>query len=265
VDDEVALPGGAANAGAVTRLGDVVVRPTNPHAFAIGGLLEHLHDVGFDAVPKPLGTAPDGRQRFAYIPGDVPVPPFPAWSLTDSVLASTAALLRRFHDAQLRFAAPSDSQWSDEMADPIGGDVICHNDVCPENVVFRDGVAVALLDFDFAAPGRPLHDLAQLAKMWVPLDTDEDAARFGRGGLDPFHRLRVVADAYGLPPDRTEFLDVLSRSIADARGGGFVRRRIGLRQQAFIDMAEAMGGLERYERRYQWFSQHRRQFADALE
>jgi hypothetical protein len=32
-----------------------------------------------------------------------------------------------------------------------------------------------------------------------------------------------------------------------------------------VDMAETMGGLGRYERRYQWFSQHRRQFADALE
>ena len=29
---------------------------------------------------------------------------------------------------------------------------MCHNDVCPENVVFRDGIAVALLDFEFAAP-----------------------------------------------------------------------------------------------------------------
>jgi aminoglycoside phosphotransferase (APT) family kinase protein len=100
------------------------------------------------------------------------------------------------------------------MANPLGGPVICHNDVCPENVVFRDGIAVALLDFDFAAPGRPLHDLAQLAKMWVPLDTNEDAARFGRGGLDPFHRLRVVADGYGLPPGRAEFLQLLERSIS---------------------------------------------------
>jgi hypothetical protein len=99
----------------------------------------------------------------------------------------------------------------------------------------------------------------------VPLDTDEDAARYGRGGLDPFHRLRVVADAYGLPPNRTEFLELLRRSIADARTGGFVRRRIELGEQAFIDMAETMGGLERYERRFEWFEQHRQRCADALE
>ena len=49
------------------------------------------------------------------------------------------------------------------MADPEGGPVVCHNDVCLENVVFRNGEAVALLDFDFAAPGRPVYDLACFA------------------------------------------------------------------------------------------------------
>jgi hypothetical protein len=264
VDGEFELSGGAANAGAVTRVGDVVLRPTSPHTSTIDALLHHLHGVGFHAAPQPLGLARDGRERLAFIPGDVPLPPFPSWSLTDCALASTAALLRDFHDAQAGFVVPPDASWSDEMADSVAGPLVCHNDVCPENVVFRDGVAVAVLDFDFAAPGRSLHDLSQLAKMWVPLDTDEDAARHGRGGLNPFHRLRVVADAYGLPPDRTEFLDLLAQSIADARTGGFVRRRIEAGHQAFIDMAKTMGGLERYERRYQWFERNRQRFADAL-
>jgi hypothetical protein len=265
VDQEIKLAGGVANAGAVTRIGDVVLRPTTLHTATINALLLHLHDAGFDAVPKPLGLAPDGRARVAFIPGDVPLPPFPAWSLTDRALASTAALLRGFHDAQDGFVSPPDASWSDEMADPDGGRVICHNDVCPENVVYRDGIAVALLDFDFAAPGRPHHDLSQLAKMCVPLDTDEDAARYGRGGLDPFHRLRVVADGYGLPPDRSEFLEVIGRSIAASRTGGFVQRRIDEGDQAFIEMAETMGGLERYERRHQWFEHNRQRFADAVQ
>jgi Ser/Thr protein kinase RdoA (MazF antagonist) len=64
-------------------------------------------------------------------------------------------LMRRFHDASRSFD-PSSSTWSDEMADPARGTVVCHNDVCLENVVFRDGIAVGLLDFDFVAPGRLL-------------------------------------------------------------------------------------------------------------
>ena len=38
------------------------------------------------------------------------------------------------------------------MAGPEGGEVLCDNDVGVGNVVFCD--ATALLEFDFAAPGR---------------------------------------------------------------------------------------------------------------
>jgi hypothetical protein len=83
-------------------------------------------------------------------------------------LASTAALLRGLHAAARGFDAFG-LGWSDELADPAGGTVVCHNDVCPENVVFRDGIAVALIDFEFAAPGRPVYDLAHLARLCVPI------------------------------------------------------------------------------------------------
>src|SRR5690606_15630778 len=110
---------------------------------------------------------------------------------------------------------------------PAPGDdpVICHNDVCPENVVYRDGAAVVLLDLEFAAPGRRTHDLASLARMCVPVETDQDAARTGRPGLDVAGRLVVVADAYGLTAARRlELLDALDEQFE--RGGEFVRRRM---------------------------------------
>jgi hypothetical protein len=97
----------------------------------------------------------DGRQeRLEYIAGDVPVPPFPEWWRTDRSLASTAVLLPRFHDATEGLEVGERSLWSQELADPRGGKVICHNDVCPENVVYRDGAAVALLDLDYAERSR---------------------------------------------------------------------------------------------------------------
>jgi thiamine kinase-like enzyme len=262
VDDEVVLKGGVANAGAVTRQGSSVLRPSNPHTAAIHALLRHVRRNGFDGVPLPEGVDADGRERLEYISGDVPVPPFPRWSQSEQALASTAALLRRFHDAQDGFVAPSNATWSDELADPEGGLLICHNDVCPENVVYREATAVALLDFDFAAPGRPEYDLAQLAKMCVPLDTDEDAARLGRGGLDPFARLRVVTDGYGLPPDRSTFVDILDEVIRT--GGDFVRRRVERGEPAFVAMWNDMGGQQRYDRRYAWFTDNRQRFLDAL-
>jgi thiamine kinase-like enzyme len=152
------------------------------------------------------------------------------------------------------------------MVDPAPGDapVACHNDVCPENVVFRGGGAVALLDFDFAAPGRRVFDLASMARMCVPIDTDEHASRTGRGGLDPFIRLRLVADAYGLERhERTMLLDVLDEQID--RGGEFVRRHVDAGEEAFIRMWEEMGGQERFDLRRRWFGDNRSQFIAALQ
>lgn len=259
------LAGGVGNAGAVVRAGDEVLRPAGPHALAIHSLLAHLAGKGFDGVPRVLGVGPEGRERLRFIPGEVPIPPFPTWAQRDPVLASTARLLRRYHDAVLDFEAPAEATWSDELADPTPGPspIVCHNDVCPENVVHRDGEAVALLDFEFAAPGRPVWDVAALARMCVPIDTDDDAARTGRRGLDPFARLAVVADAYGLDPgERVALLDALAVQVA--QGGEFVRRRVESGEPAFVEMWEHMGGQARYDRRREWFASQRPRFESAL-
>lgn len=258
------LAGGVGNAGAVVRVGQHVLRPLSEHARGIHALLAHVRAAGFEGVPELVAVEGE-RERLVFIPGDVPVVPFPAWSQADAVLASTAGLLRRYHDAAVGFVPPPGTTWSDEMADPDPGPepVVGHNDVCPENVVFRDGVAVALLDFEFAAPGRREWDLAALARMWVPIDTDEDAARTGRAGLDPFARLRVAADAYGLDdPGRRALLDRLGEQVDQA--GAFVRRRVEAGEPAFVEMWHQLGGQERYDRRARWFAAERGRFLDAL-
>src|SRR5580704_10223498 len=140
---EEVLRGGVANAGAVVRVGAHVLRPTNAHSVTIHRLLRHLHAIGFEGAPEVVARESDGRERLVFIEGDVPCPPFPAWAQTDDVLASTAALLARFHRASATFVTEPGMTWSDELADPAGGSVVCHNDVCPENVVYRRGVAVA--------------------------------------------------------------------------------------------------------------------------
>ena len=260
--DEELLVGGVANAGAVARVGGHVLRPSNPHSITIHRFLKALRDTGFEGASLPVGIEVDGRERLVFIDGDVPVPPYPAWAQTDTALASTAELIRRFHEASRMFD-PAGCSWSDELADPEGGPIVCHNDVCLENVVFRDGVAVGLLDFDFAAPGRPLYDLVQFARMCVPVDDDRSAAHLSWLAADRPGRLRLVADAYGLTsPERGEFLAILSVSIA--RGGEFVRRRVEAGDPNFIRMWNDMGGMERFDRRRRWWSEHEKAFANAL-
>lgn len=149
------------------------------------------------------------------------------------------------------------------MADPAGGPIVCHNDVCLENVVFRGGTAVALLDFDFAAPGRPVFDLAAFARMCVPIDDDRNAARLGWAPADRAARLRVVADAYGLDgAGRRELVALLGEAMT--RGGEFVRRRVAAGDPNFTAMWDEMGGQERFDRRRRWWTERAADFAAAL-
>ena len=259
---EEMLQGGVANAGAVVRSGSHVLRPANEHSTSILAFLAQLRAVGFDGAPTPVRLEPDGRERLRFIPGDVAIPPYPEWAQSDDALTSVATLLRELHDASERVDT-SALAWSAEIADPVGGPVVCHNDVCLENVVFRDGRAVALLDFDFAAPGRRTFDLAAFARMCVPVDDDVSASRLGWLASDRPARLRLACDAYGLDTGgRAEMLRFLSQAIA--RGGEFVQRRAEAGEPGFVTMWTEMGGMERFDRRRRWWADAAPNFVAAL-
>jgi hypothetical protein len=259
--DEI-LPGGVANAGGVVRRGEFVLRPSNPHSKSVHAFLRELRSKGFEGASMPVEIQADGVERLVFIDGDVPVPPFPVWAQTDDALASMAELMRSFHSASCRVPVGPGS-WSDELADPMGGSMICHNDVCLENVVFRAGRAIGLLDFDFAAPGRPIFDLAAFARMCVPIDDDLSAGRLGFEAVDRPLRLRLAADTYGLDADgRHELIECLDRQM---RGGGtFIQRRVQAGDPNFIRMLDEMGGMKRYDRRLQWWEQSRHLFVGAV-
>ncbi|MFD3652284.1 phosphotransferase enzyme family protein [Streptomyces sp. NPDC058620] len=258
------LSGGMANAGAVVRRGSVVERPAQPHAAAIHTHLRALAAHGFDGVPTPMGTTADGsREQLSYVHGDVPVPPHPPWAWTDDALRSVGALLRQMHRAAA--SAPIDRAvpWPTELADPEGPEaaegaevpLLCHNDVCLENVVFRDGRAYALIDFDQAAPGRPVWDVAMTARYWVTTS--------GREGLDRPHRLSVLADAYGLGPrGRAALPGVIEQATAVCRA--FVARRVAGGDAVYVRALEQGGGWARWDRHQDMLVAQREAFAAAL-
>ncbi len=257
------LVGGTANAGKVVRSGNFVLRPTNPNSPTIHSFLKKLRRTGFQGASLPVEIGTDCRERLIYVEGDVPVPPFPAWAQSDKALASITRLINSFHTASKKVAIPQGS-WSQEMADPEGGPIICHNDICLENVVFRGGEAACLLDFDFAAPGRPIYDLAAFALMCVPVDDDLSAGRRGWALADRPKRLRLAADTYGLDgTGRVEMLAHLDRLMQ--RGGVFVQRRVEAGDQNFIRTFDEIGGMERYDRRRRWWEMNRAVFARALD
>jgi len=258
---EQQLDGGIANAGKVVRVGRHVLRPASPHAGSVHAFLRAVRSAGFDGAPCPVGVE-GGRERLEFIDGEVPVPPYPDWSQSDAALASIARLLRDLHDAARSFD-PCSCSWNDALADPGGGTIVCHNDVELSNVVFRDGAAVALIDFEFAAPGRPVYDLAQLARLCVPIDDDFDRARLGWRPADRSARLRLIADSYGLDRSgRTELLAAMDDAIDRVEESA--RRSIESGAPNAIAVAERAGGMQKYARRRRWWTDHRDDLATAL-
>ena len=171
-DTEIPLAGGRATPG-VVRVGDTVRRPPAANAVLVRRLLRHLAEGGFDGVPAWLGTDAQGREVFSFIAGTVP----PDLGFhEDDALRVAARLIRRFHDLGRDLSG--------------AGAVICHNDLSPCNFVFRDGLPVAIIDFDAAAPGPRARDLGYAAWLWLDVGGDAAADEQGR-------RLALFCEAYG--------------------------------------------------------------------
>lgn len=192
---EFTLPGGTANYGLVVRVGDTVRRPLREHSPATHALLRHLAERGFDGAPRLLGVDDRDREVLSYLPGVAPIEPRPEWSLSDAALASVAGLLRRYHDATSDFDAGA-HRWPAAVPAQFCDGVVAHNDLNLDNVVFQDGAASALIDFDLSCPGGRAWDLAGLTRLWVPLREDVDVPDSRRGRT--MSRLGLALDAYGV-------------------------------------------------------------------
>ena len=188
------LVGGTANRGLVIRVGDTVVRPAAPCRRATHALLGHLAEVGFDGAPRVLAAGPF-TETLTYIDGHAAVPPLAEDTLTDSALVSVADLVRRYHLAAASFD-PSGYQWPRPIPARFRTGLVSHNDVHPANLVFRDGRAVALIDFDLAGPGSAIWDFAAAARYWAPLQDEQDITDSRQGRA--LERFRIFLHASGL-------------------------------------------------------------------
>ncbi len=262
VTGEGPLTGGFGNLGAVVRVGDTIRRPPRQSTLAVRALLLHLEDYGFDGAPRYLGTDEQGREVLTFVDGDVPIPPYPHWAMADGVLDSLGELLRRFHEAVARFDPAAVPGWELDWADPLGGATICHNDVFPENVVFRDGRAVALIDFDMAAPGRPFWDLAVATQEWMPLHAP-DARPDHSFPLDALARFGRLAHAYGIDAaEAVELVDIVFAEREQAIGN--IRREVELGDPVWTERWLAGEEEARAAIDDAWLADHREALVAAI-
>jgi hypothetical protein len=255
-DTEVPLVGGTANRGRVVRVADTVRRPLRPASPATHALLRHLADAGFAGAPRFLGVDDQDREVLSFVAGTAITPPYPPWALTDEALDSLAVLLRDYHRA-VRTFDPAPYTWPASPPVPFAGELVSHNDVNLDNVVFRDGRAVALIDFDLAAPGSGVWDVACAVRLWAPLRPDRyvDDPRRGRGVF----RLRRFVDAYGLPDaDRARLVTAVRHNhewCYDIVGTAAANGHAGFSEYL------SGGALQRAERTRQWYDEQ----ADRLQ
>ena len=152
----------------------------------------------------------------------------------DSALVAVARLVREFHDLT--------------AGTPLAGtaEVVCHNDLSPKNTVYRNGKPVAFIDWDIAAPGLRIHDVAHVCWQYVGLGPDvpdvDEAARL----------VRVVADAYGLA-DRGVLVDTILwwqdrcwRGIEAAAEAG---------EPAMVRLRD-LGAVDEVRAAYEWTARH---------
>lgn len=222
-------------------MGDTVRRPLQANSKLVHALLRHLESVGFTGAPRFLGIDKAGREVLAYIAGDVAGRPRPAWIADTGRLASVGRLLRGYDDAAATFVVPPGAEPDPGLPDPPGippappypPELIGHVDITPENVVFRDGQAVALIDFDLAKWATRADEMFNAMMWWAPLGDPADADPLLRD-VDVPRRCRLLADAYGLSEtDRDRVIDVaimrtrrswhLMKQRAEVIGGGWQR------------------------------------------
>ena len=183
------LPGGIANRGEVVRIGDTVHRPQRATARPHMPCCDISRPSDSTGLRVSWAWTPRTGRCSAISPGTPVVPPYPDWALTDEALVSVARLLRAYHDA-VATSIPTPYRWPQSPPESMAGELVSHNDPNLDNVIFRDGRAVALIDFDLASPGSRLWDVACAARLWAPLrpDTLDQGRRRGRA----FERLPPV-------------------------------------------------------------------------
>jgi aminoglycoside phosphotransferase (APT) family kinase protein len=216
---EEPLIGDGVTAG-IVRVGDTVRRPVRPFTRTIQAYLAHLHEAGFTAAPLPLGIDDQGREVLSYVPGDVPRDPLPPETAGEDVLVALARMIRALHEAAASWTPPPDAVWGGlpgaartGRPDP-DAELVSHRDYCPGNVVFRDGLPAALIDFDLAKPTTRLYDLANALWWWAPMRDPRDRPP-AFTALDIPRRAAVFADAYGMTARQRRDLAPLLIDMAD--------------------------------------------------
>jgi hypothetical protein len=241
----------------IVRVGDTVRRPLHPWSPTIHHLLSHLEDVGFEHAPRFLGIDAEGREVLTFLGGESG-PNGWAKVVNENSLTAMAHLLRDYHRAVAGFV-PDDAMWAAASGPPAAGEVVCHGDFGPWNLVWSGTRPVGIIDWDYAWPAPPLHDVAYALEYVAPFRDDEEAIKWLRYPAPPARRRRIeiFATAYGLTD-----LDGLVDAVLDQQQLVLARvRRLAAEGHEPQVTWQANGDIEREAERVRWAAEHRHLFS----
>jgi Phosphotransferase enzyme family len=195
----------------VVRVGDTIRRQARPSSRAVQALLRYLEAQGFDSAPKALGFDEQGREILSYLPGSAEHYPWPAFVYSEDNLYRVARLLRKYHDATVSFRPPEDANWLAEI--PGTAEVICHGDIGPYNAVYVEKEAIGFIDFETAAPGPRIWDVAFAAYRFAPLCELSNIVNVSEAHLQKVaQRIRRLCDYYGFE-ERIGLLEIVLKRL----------------------------------------------------
>lgn len=190
------------------RMGRVVQRgPTPDFAAQVLRLLTHS---AWPHAPTLIARSVDGSV-LSYVDGTAATTRMLRHEAAeDGPLAGVAVLVRQFHDLMAGTDLAGDAE------------TVCHNDLDPSNTVYRrisqQLVPVALVDWDMAAPGPRIDDLAQLCWAFTGVGPRADPQIVR-------HRIGVITEAYGWDGSIGEVVEVMltrQQDAADVSSGALV-------------------------------------------
>jgi Ser/Thr protein kinase RdoA (MazF antagonist) len=137
---------------------------------------------------------------------------------------------------------------------------VCHNDVAPYNVVFRDRRPIALIDFDMAAPGSRVWDAAYAAYRFISLGVPAEGAP-PSPPREQGRRLRLFLRSYDATFTATELLEAVVARLDALRAFMYTRAAAG--DESFARHIAA-GDADLYRRDAAYVSEHMAELAEGL-
>ncbi|BCB02573.1 phosphotransferase [Bacillus sp. KH172YL63] len=245
---EEKLSGG--NVSSVYRLRDTVRRAVKPESGNIHQLLKHLERKGYNHAPKFLGIDERGREILSFIEGEGGNYPLKEYMWSDESLREIAKMMRLYHDAVSDFPVPDDWQPMDNTPDPV--EVICHNDFAVYNIIYQNEKPAGIIDFDVAAPGPRLWDIAYTLYTCIPLSRHYhneagEAVHYdeGKDAAGKKQRIEVFFEAYGMEGIENGFVEMVIRRLEGLCH--YMKRKAAEGDSAFQKMIEE-GHYDHYQK-----------------